>query len=130
MFNIRSWDHIGIRVHDFDRSMAFYEALGFKLEIDHNDDRAYEIVNEHGIRLNLIVNASYDSAGANILLDEKIRHPGHTHPAWIVDDLDVIAKIISDNGFEITEGPKEVERRRYLFIRDPDGNVLEFDELL
>ena len=97
MLGIKSWDHVGIRVHDFDRSMAFYGALGFRLEIDHGDGRAYEIVNEHGIRLNLIVNASYDSAGRNVLLDEDIRHPGHTHLAWIVDDLDAIAKVVSDS---------------------------------
>ncbi len=129
MFDIKSWDHIGIRVHSLERSMKFYEKLGFRLEIDHEDGRAYEIVNEHGIRLNLIVNASYFSKGSNILLDDPVKHPGYTHPAFVVDNLDHLMSIIAKEGFRITEGPNEADRRRYIFIRDPDGNVLEFNEL-
>lgn len=129
MFNIKSWDHVGIRVHSLERSMAFYEKLGFRLEIDHEDGRAYEIVNEHGIRLNLIVNASYDSSGANILLDDPVKHAGVTHPAFVVDDLAHLISIIEKEKMTITEGPNEADRRRYIFIRDPDGNVLEFNEL-
>jgi extradiol dioxygenase family protein len=30
----------------------------------------------------------------------------------------------------ITEGPVDWGRRRTCFIRDPDGNVLEFNELV
>jgi catechol 2,3-dioxygenase-like lactoylglutathione lyase family enzyme len=129
MFGIKAWDHAGVRVYSLERSLKFYERLGFHLELDHEDGKAYEIVNEHGIRLNLIVNAAYDSKGENILLDEAVKHPGVTHPAFIVDDLEALTATIRREGFTITEGPNEALRRRYLFIRDPDGNVLEFNEL-
>lgn len=130
MVDISAWDHVGLRVFSLKRSLVFYEKIGFRLEIDHGDDRAYEIVNKNGIRINLIVNATYDSEGRNLLLDEDVRHPGCTHPAFIVESLDKLVGHIRREGIQITEGPKEVDRRRYLFIRDPDGNVLEFNEIM
>lgn len=130
MVSIKNIDHVGIRVHDLTRSLEFYKLLGFKLEIDHGDNRAYEIVNDDNVRINLIVNASYASAGENILLDSKIKHPGYTHAAFVVKDLNQFIESEKFKAIEITEGPKEVDRRRYLFIRDPDGNVIEFNELL
>ena len=130
MLEILSIDHIGVRVHDYERSLEFYEKLGFRLEIDHGDNRAYEIINEQGVRINLIVNASSDSGMENILLDHDIKFTGYTHPAFIVSSLEDLINSDLFKTLTVTEGPNEVERRRYLFIRDPDGNVLEFVELL
>jgi hypothetical protein len=33
------------------------------------------------------------------------------------------------SGVRITEGPVDWQRRLTCFLRDPDGNVLEFNEL-
>ena len=66
----------------------------------------------------------------NILLDEPIKHPGYTHAAFIVDRLDDILAWAVERGVAITEGPVNWGRRITCFLRDPDGNVLEFNELI
>ena len=63
-------------------------------------------------------------------MDEPIKYPGITHPAFIVDDLDALLKKLEQENIQVTEGPKYIgERRRACFIRDRDGNVLEFDQI-
>jgi lactoylglutathione lyase len=129
VINAFAYDHFGIRISDFKRAMQFYGRIGFRLAIDHGDNRAYEVVNRHGIRINLIANAKARKGGRNILMDEPVKHPGYTHAAFVVPDLNRALAFVKKARIKITEGPKEVERRRYFFIRDPDGNVLEFNQL-
>lgn len=124
-----AYDHFGIRVSSFQRALKFYEKLGFRLAIDHGDNRAYEIVNKYGVRVNLLANGVSRGGGKNILMDEPVKYPGYTHTALIVPDLDAALRLVRRHRIKVTGGPKEVARRRYFFIRDPDGNVMEFNEL-
>jgi len=129
MLDAFAYDHFGIRVSSFKRAAAFYRKLGFRLDIDHHDGRAYEIVNKYGIRINLIANAKPRRGAKNILMDEPVKYPGYTHAAFIVPDLAKAMALVKKAKIKITEGANEVDRRRYFFIRDPDGNVLEFNQL-
>ena len=128
LFNVLGLDHVGIRVSDFYTSYEFYRQLGFtNYAID--DDGDYELWTDTGLRINLIANAESAKRGHNILLDEPVKYAGYTHAAFIIKDLAGAAQRVKAEGIEITEGPKESPRRKYFFIRDPDGNVLEFNEL-
>ena len=63
-------------------------------------------------------------------MDEPVKYPGVTHPAFIVDDLDQLLKKLKQENIPIAEGPVYLgERRRVCFIRYPDGNILEFDQI-
>jgi catechol 2,3-dioxygenase-like lactoylglutathione lyase family enzyme len=128
---ISSFDHIGIRVTDRDIAKAFYEKLGF-VETDYfQADQANEMETDSGVRINLIMNGAKRPQNKNILLDEPIKYPGITHLALVVDDLDQLQAWLRSNKIAITEGPVQLSPRRItLFIRDPDGNVLEFNQLL
>ncbi len=127
---ILAYEHVGIRVSDREQATAFYEKLGFRQRADFPEHQANEMATETGIFVNLIFNGVKRPDGRNILLDEPVKHPGVTHPAFVVDDLDAVVSLCRNEGIAITEGPVMIgERRRVLFIRDPDGNVLEFDEL-
>jgi catechol 2,3-dioxygenase-like lactoylglutathione lyase family enzyme len=68
----------------------------------------------------------------NVLLDIPDKWPDHTHAAFIVDSIDQLVCWLNELGIEITEGPSTFGhgRRKVCFIRDPDGNVIEFDEIL
>ncbi len=128
---IKAYDHIGIRVTDRDVSIAFYERLGFRQTAEFPAHQANEMETSDGVRINLIFNGAKRPHNRNVLLDEPIKLPGITHPAFIVDDLAAFARWLERSGIAITEGPESIgERRIALFIRDPDGNVLEFDQLL
>ena len=128
---ILSYDHVGIRVTDRDVSRAFYQKLGF-VETDYlADEQANEMETASGVRINLIMNGTKRPNNANILLDEPIKYAGITHPAFIVDDIEKLQAWLQANQIAITEGPRQfVPRRITLFIRDPDGNVLEFNQLV
>lgn len=126
-----SYDHVGIRVSDRKAALAFYEQLGFKETFHFADGEANEMVTPAGVRINLIFNGAKQPKQHNVLLDAPIKLPGITHPAFIVADLALLQTWLEAQQIRITEGPKQLGPRRItLFIRDPDGNVLEFNQLL
>jgi len=126
---IQAYDHIGIRVSDKSRAMAFYQALGFVESASFVQFEANEMITAAGVRINLIFNGT--RRANNVLLDEPVKLPGITHPAFIVDDLQALQGWLAEQGIAITEGPHHIGPRRIaLFIRDPDGNVLEFNQLV
>lgn len=125
--SISAYDHVGLRVTDRERALAFYADLGFAVDADYNTERVAEIVNSAGVRMNLIFNGV--PRENNVLLDEPEKWSGYTHAAFIVDRLDAILDWAVERGVTITEGPVDWGRRLTCFLRDPDGNVLEFNEL-
>jgi len=128
---ITAYDHVGIRVTDRKRSLSFYKSLGFVETSTFPEFDANEMETPYGVRINLIFNGTKREGNKNILLDEAVKLPGITHPAFVVDNLKALMDWFDSHSINITEGPKCIgPRRRAIFIRDPDGNVLEFNELL
>jgi len=126
-----AYDHVGIRVSNRHEAIAFYERLGFKETYRIPEGEANEMMTSAGVRINLIFNAAKITNRRNLLLDEAIKKPGMTHPAFIIDDINELQDWLREEGIRVTEGPKKLGTRRIaLFIRDPDGNVLEFNQLL
>lgn len=132
MFDLR-FDHVGIRVTDLAVAETFYAKLGFLVdpEEDAPNLKARGLVNSAGLRIHLIYNGKPHEAG-NILMDVAEKWPGYTHAAFIVSNLDELAAWFDREGVKITEGPVVYGggRRKVLFVRDPDRNVLEFNEIL
>jgi lactoylglutathione lyase len=120
--------HVGIRVRDLAISRAFYELLGFKFIAGPVGPEPAAIL-EHpcGTTVNFILNASSERAD-NILMDVPEKHPGYTHMALAVRDLAVVQEELESHAIHITEGPVEFPGARALFIRDPDGNVIELNQ--
>lgn len=127
---IMGYDHIGIRVSDAAEANDFYARLGFVIDESLSNERVAELLSADGTRINLIYNGRRRPDARNILLDEDVKWPGHTHGAFIVDSLQAVLDWASENGVAITEGPHDWGRRLTCFLRDPDGNVLEFNELI
>jgi catechol 2,3-dioxygenase-like lactoylglutathione lyase family enzyme len=133
MFTISQYDHVGVRVTERDRAVDFYEKLGFRVEPEEDEPQfnAVGMVNDAGVRINIIYNGKVPPASNNVLMDVPDKWPGYTHYAFMVDSLAKVMEWAKENDFPITEGPIEIGGRRTVcFIRDPDGNVVEFDELL
>jgi len=61
-----------------------------------------------------------------------VKRPGYTHAAFIVDSMDELVAWLTQEDIRISEGPTMMGhgRRNVCFIRDPDLNVLEFNEIL
>ena len=130
MVAISQYDHVGIRVSDRDRALAFYEGLGFRVTgPDDPQSVALYLMNDAGLRIHLICNGA--RTRANVLMDVPDKWPGVTHPAFVVDNLQAVLDWADAHGVAITEGPVEWDGRRLTcFLRDPDGTVLEFNQLL
>ena len=130
MVCITAYDHVGIRVSNRERALRFYEKLGFATDPEFTDDRVAEMVAPGGPRINLIFNGVEQPSARNVLLDDAVKLPGYTHAAFIIDNLQDVIDWASGEDIAITEGPVDWGRRVTCFLRDPDGNVLEFNQLI
>jgi lactoylglutathione lyase len=124
---ITGWGHVGIRVHDMDRSLAFYELLGFRKVVGPIGPEPVAIlVHPAGIEINLVLNAP-DADTPNPLMDVPHKLPGYTHMALTVADLDAAEKVLVDAGHAITGRMETPVGMKAIFVRDPDRNVVELD---
>lgn len=126
MIDIERVDHIGIRVSDVDRALAFYGVLGF----DHLKTVTFDAVtiirNGHGVEINLITNANNTNDGKNILMDVDDKFAGYTHVALRVGSIGETIETLAANDIAISQGPVTFgDGHVSVFVRDPDRNVIE-----
>jgi lactoylglutathione lyase len=113
--------HIGIRVHDLARARAFYERLGFQWAWGpFGPEPVAAMTHACGLELNFIVNAP-DAQRPNILMDVPEKYPGITHIALKIADVAATEAALKAAGIAISGKRGAVA----LFVRDPDGNVIE-----
>lgn len=126
---IHKLDHVGIRVSDFTRSIAFYQQFGFATSREDRNERVVELRHPAGITLNLLDSADDDHEGNNILMDAAQKYPGYTHMALKVDSIEDAVTFMDEKGITITEGPVTFGNGyRSIFVRDLDRNVIEFTQ--
>mgnify|MGYP006398700289 CR=1 FL=1 len=77
----------GAAVEQAHAQVAFYEQLGFTEVRRFEQFEANEMETPAGVRINLIFNGTCLPHGRNVLLDEPVKLPGVTHPAFVVGDL-------------------------------------------
>ncbi|MCZ6605270.1 MAG: VOC family protein [Alphaproteobacteria bacterium] len=126
MIEITQVDHIGIRVSDADKALAFYAALGFEVIQVVEFDSVIIIKNKADVEINLVTNAPSDNDGQNILMDVAEKYPGLTHAAWQVASIKDTLATVKAEGLEISQGPVTFgDGHVSVFLRDPDRNVIE-----
>lgn len=128
MINIQKIDHIGIRICDKHISIPFYEMLGFKLIVDIGFEEGHPIMMEHpsGVVLNLL-GPGIINENKNILMDVEDKYAGYTHMALKIENLKETEAYFQEKNIDIT-GRFSFKGMNAIFIRDPDLNVIEFDE--
>jgi len=127
MKEIQRINHIGLRVTNLEKSRSFYEKLGFIFLVGPIGPEPVAIM-EHpsGVNINFILNSN-DKETLNVLMDVADKHTGYTHVALEINDLESVQKQLAELGYPITEGPIVTpEGAQFIFIRDPDSNVIEF----
>lgn len=125
MPNVIGVAHVGIRVTSEQRAVDFYALFGFRTVYRDPHDPVVVLLNDAGVELNLIVNASPNFDGKNRLMDVPEKAPGYTHVALRVASASETEAQLRALGIDITEGPRRLGPGISLFVRDPDANVLE-----
>lgn len=113
-------NHITIRVNDIDRAEDFYgNVLGFELVRKMGKSMAVYKVGEEDTVVLVEAETSYDPSSR----DYRVDHFGfYVESAQRVDEL---AKYFRENEVTVLSGPANRKRGRFVFISDPDGNMIE-----
>ncbi len=113
-------NHITIRVNDINEAEEFYgEILGFELIRKMGESMAvYQIGGEDTIVL-VEAETSYDPESR----DYRVDHFGFFVGAQ--DRVDELAAYFRKKEVTILSGPANRKRGRFVFISDPDGNMIE-----
>ncbi|WP_238005705.1 VOC family protein [Dactylosporangium sp. AC04546] len=149
--------HIAIGVRDLERSLAFYrDVLGMTVIRDATNEppadalygpgvgstRRREVMlrmggNEgegYGDRVFLAISQSDELADNQPL---TLEHIGIHHVGFWVDDIPALAERLRAAGYEpvsvkdtvgVGYGEPADQRMRAMFVKDPDGTVLQFDQ--
>jgi lactoylglutathione lyase len=118
--------HTCYRIGDIDRSVAFYQALGFeevgRFGLPDGATNVFMGLPGDGARLELTYNPGVDSYELGT---------GYTHSAVTADDLDGALAQLHEQGIEPEKPPYPVREggNRLCFVRDPDGYRIELIEM-
>jgi len=119
--------HTCYRITDIDRSVAFYEALGFKEvgRLPIRDEAVNVFMNQPGDgdmpKLELTFNHGVDRYEIGT---------GYGHIAITCDDIDATLARLKEQGIDPEKPPYSVREggNRLAFVRDPDGYRVEIIE--
>lgn len=118
--------HTCYRITDIDRSVSFYEKLGFeekaRMPIRDEATNVFMGLPDDGARLELTYNHGQD--------EPYDLGTGYGHIALAVDDLDGVLGQLAGDGIEPERPPYTVREggSRLCFVRDPDGYRIELIE--
>lgn len=126
---IKGIAHVGIRVHDLERSLGFYSLLGFEKTLGPIGPEPVAILmHPAGVEINLVLNAP-NAKEPNVLMDVPEKHAGITHIALECEDILAVKAKLEGAGNVCSGGPITFPHgAKAVFFRDPDGNVIELHQ--
>lgn len=113
-------NHITIRVNDISKAEHFYgELLGFEPLRKMGESMAVYRVGDEDTLVLVEAETSYDPGSR----DYRVDHFGFYVDA--PERVDELAGYFRQNEVNIISGPANRKRGRFVFISDPDGNMIE-----
>jgi len=114
-------NHITLRVNKIERSREFYEKiLGFELIRQMGQSMVVYRIGKEDTLVIVEAETSYDPNSRDFRMD----HFGFYLNSN--EEVDKMAKYFRENEVTILSGPANRKRGRFVFISDPDGNMIEF----
>ena len=127
MKQITGINHVGLRVRSLETARAFYEQLGFEFIVGPiGPEPVAVMLHPSGVNINFILNTTSDASASNVLMDLPEKHTGFTHIALEIDEaLKPLVQQLAAREIPITETVELPDGAIFIFVRDPDGNVIE-----
>ncbi len=120
-FNPTGINHITIRVNDIERAEEFYgEILGFELIRKMGKSMSVYQIGEEDTLVLVEAETSYDPTSR----DYRVDHFGFYLDSE--EEVDEMAAYFREQEVSVLSGPANRKRGRFVFISDPDGNMIEF----
>jgi lactoylglutathione lyase len=119
--------HTCYRIGDIDRSVAFYETIGFK-------EIARMPIREEAINVFMNLPGDGDVPKLELTYNFGVDHyelgTGYNHIALAVEDLDGVLAGLAQAGIQPEKPPYSIREggSRLCFVRDPDGYRIELIE--
>ena len=114
-------NHITIRVNRIDASKEFYgDILGFELVKTMGKSMAVYAMGNGDTLVIVEAETSYDPFSRDFRVD---------HFGFFVESpkkVDELAEYFRDREVTVVSGPANRKKGRFLFVTDPDGNMIEF----
>ncbi len=114
-------NHITIRVNKIDLAEEFYgEILGFEQIRKMGQSMSVYKIGKEDTLVIVEAETSYDPNSRDFRVD---------HIGFYMDSpeqVDEMAKYFKENEVTILSGPANRKKGRFLFVSDPDGNMIEF----
>jgi len=142
----RSIHHVSFTVADIDRSIAFYQLLGFQVASDRRHLSAdylraitgYAELDMHVVYmsgLNVQLELMQYVRPAGIDLDKDNKNVGSAHICFEVDDIHKAYKMLRAQQVRFRSSPVEIRQgpnagRGAVYFYDPDGYTLELSAVL
>ena len=143
--NISGLVHVNVNCSDFDRSLAFYEKLGFQRMVDVPPTNTREVAAAVGmppyrVKGALLILTGTETPFVIDLLEWQdptdaappyphLYHLGIARIALRTEDLDADVAELKAQGIELLSEPATValggRTTRFVCFKDPDGTVLE-----
>ena len=112
-------NHITLRVNDIERSEEFYTGiLGFEVE-----KRMGKGMTVYRIGTDSLVIVEAETEYDRSAKDYRVDHYGFTVSSD--EKVDELAAYFKENEVTIISGPANRKNGRFVFIMDPDGNMIE-----
>lgn len=120
-FNPTGINHITIRVNDIERAEEFYgDILGFELIRKMGKSMSVYQVGDEDTLVLVEAETSYDPTSR----DYRVDHFGFYLESE--EKVDEMAEYFREQEVSVLSGPANRKRGRFVFISDPDGNMIEF----
>ena len=104
--------NVTIMVKDMNKSIAFYEGIGLKLQQRWGDN--YAMIDGPGITLGIHPGGDEDSGSGDLSI------------GFMVDNFDEAKSLLKKNNIAITQEAEDGKSGSYLHFNDPDGTALYF----
>lgn len=127
-------DHVALQVSDMDAAIAFYsKKLGLKLLSDQVDEVHHErfaFLELEGGNLELLQVLDGNDV-PKPYIPPPLSESNCPHVAFATPDMNVLLALLEKERIRVVKGPLEIPGAvRWIYVRDPDNNIIEYVQWL